>query len=358
MNGTSGSHCILRNVGGGTVPFQCNGGTITLAWTDVTNLCVSGQYGNGVMTLTDCTFSGMTDSGWFAVGVTSRSVMRRCFIYGNAYGMRLNYAGLIMENCVFGYNRAGAASTNTSADIRIFATVGAQTVVAAMPCTINNAILGSTTQVYFSAPTTDGYRCGLVVENLGHILASMLPGTASALDTAHVDAGVNKIWTPLGSWERSTANARTGTYNIRVTPLGQVSKSVPIEVPIYIPIQSGQNIAVSCYASRSGDSSDCAKLRLDPEGAWFTPDESTELLTNTATYYELTVSGATARGTGAKGMVRVVLVVDEYSAAQYVDFDDLTVTHGDATTTVSMQNWAEGVPVADTPPAAAYFVGD
>jgi hypothetical protein len=221
-----------------------------------------------------------------------------------------------LQNLAIGYDRLGASSPLT---------------VGILPSShgtflLQNVVINATTEV--GLPST--YTV-ISIDNWGHVDSAMLPGTGSDLDSAVVDAGGMKAYaargyTLWGTWERSTLNPRTGIYHLRVTEGNYVSKESPLEIPIYIPIQSGQNISVSCYASRSGNSSDCAKIRLDPEGAWFTPAESSELLTNTATYYELTVSGATARGTGAKGMVRVVLVVDEYSASQYVDFDDLTVT--------------------------------
>lgn len=213
--------------------------------------------------------------------------------------------GIVLENIAIGYARTGAANALTT---------GQSSCCAAH---VRNCIINATTQVSGVGRFS--------VDNLGYLDAAMVAG-GSALAAAVVDPGVSKTWGGYGTVERSTANPRTATYHERSTPESNVTTTHPLDFSIYVPISSGEDIAVSVYASRSAMTSDCAKIVIDPEQAWFTTATSAELLTNAATYYQLTASASTARGAGATGMVRVVMRVDEYAAAQYVDWDDFAVT--------------------------------
>ncbi len=193
------------------------------------------------------------------------------------------------------------------------------------------------------------------VADVLHLDAAMLPDTGSALDLAVVGAGVGFAQSRLGVVERSTAAKKTGDFGTRFSPTAVVDTRLPLEMDIYIPIATGDDISVSVYSRRTGMTSDAAKVVIDPEQAWFTSDTSAETLTNINTWYELTASAAGAGGAGDVGMVRVVLRVDEVDAANTVDFADMTITAGGIDYTVDFDAWSSGMPVANE--AAASAVG-
>ena len=182
----------------------------------------------------------------------------------------------------------------------------------------------------------------------------MLPGTGSALDLAVVAPGSSRLDCRSGTIQRQTVNPPTGkSYHSRLTPSSYLSNTALLEMYVSVPIISGDSISVTAKASRSADTSDCADCWIDPEGAWFSGTSAVSWdLTNTATYYALpTCSASNAGGSGAKGTVRVVFRMKEYTASQYLDIGDVVITCGGKTYNVSMQNWANGMPVVDAPTA-------
>ena len=142
-------------------------------------------------------------------------------------------------------------------------------------------------------------------------------------------------------------------YGGRNTPTSAFcSADTPWDTSVYIPIATGENIAVSVYGRRHTMTNDCAEVEIDPEGAWFTPNTSAPTLTNDDTWYEFTPSASTAGGTADEGMVRVVLRLKEYQAAGYFDWADMVVVAGGTTYNVNFENWSMGIPQVAEPAAA------
>lgn len=303
VNGTAGAGVVnITNAGAGTMTVVNAGSFTGSYYTIKTSLSFQAAAGSLISNYGQ---HGLTINTYFT---NSFCDINHLYCPGGIADASVNGDFRLLRNIAIGYNRDGSASAPATG------------IADGSNLRIINGVINATAQV---ATITEGHS--VVVDNLGHLDTAMLPGTGSDLDLAVVDAGVSKSWDKRGTIERSAVNPRTGTYHVRITPTSSISKVMPLDCSVYVPIASGDDVAVTAYASRSADTSDCAKILLDPEGAWFTPATSTELLTNTATYYALTVSGATARGTGAKGMVRIVLRVDEYTASQYVDFADFAV---------------------------------
>ncbi len=310
INGADGSLVTIENVGAGDVLFAARTDS-DIRWADITAHFRFINDIDGWVLFEDCQLDMLNlDQAW-----SIPTVMRRCFIVGfNSNGQFWGHEKQPWENVVFGYKRDGTADGDNR--------VRLENMTHIINCVDN------TTSGILSMGGNQ-----LIFENFGHVCDAMLPGTGSALDLAVVGPGIGRIEQTdgnyaldIGSWERSTAAKKTGDYGVRVSPDAQCSVNTPLDNEIYIPIATGDDISVSVYSRRTGMTSDCAKVIIDPEEAWFTSDESAELLVNPNTWYELTASAAGAGGAADVGMVRIVLRVDEVDGAHTVDFADMVVT--------------------------------
>lgn len=222
-----------------------------------------------------------------------------------------------ISNLAIGYKRDGSANPLTAG-----ISGGATLAGACVRAHFQNAIINATTPVVL--PLTSDRRPSsqqIVIDHYGYVDPGMV-ADASALAAAVVAPGITKTWSVAGTVERSVANPRTGTSHSRMTPSSIVTATAPVSQVIHVPITIGQNLSVSVYASRSGMTSDCAVVAIDPEHSFFdTPVDSTELLTNVATYYQLTASATNARATG---LVRLEYRLLEFENGHYVDWDDFS----------------------------------
>jgi hypothetical protein len=233
-----------------------------------------------------------------------------------------------LRNVAIGYNRDGSATTLS---------VG---IVCNQCLQITNCIINATAQV-----TVDKFMGITEIHNLGYVDDAMVvPG--SALESAIANPGINAVWYYHGSLIRSTAAKKTGDYGVLATPLATCSANAPLELSLYLPISSGDDLSVSVYGLRSQMTDDCAEIEIDPEGAWYTQVTGTVTMTNEDEFYEFTATRTGAGGTGAIGMVRIVLRVKEYEAANYFYWADFTATVGGVDYTVDFSKWSQGVPVA------------
>jgi hypothetical protein len=316
FSGTAAKTIKLSNAGAGTINVE---GNLEAAYAEIS----------------DCWCTGILYAG--AIG----GAISRCFCQSigdhDVYASRISF----IRNLVVGYNRDGsanAASNGFALNITGY-------------YSIQNLIINATTPISsLSKPFL------LWVENFGYIDPSIVVA-ASTLAGAVVSAGT--FYSYQGFWgviQRSASNPSSGmTYHARMTPiLARVAGPNPLTLAIEVPIITGDSIAVFGKAYRSADSSGCADCWIDPEAAWFAGTAAVQwVLTNATTYYDLpSCTAATAGGTGAKGQCRILFRMKEYTASQYLDISDVyvVVTHADATTTrysFSMQNWANGSPVAD-----------
>lgn len=342
MNGTSSSKITVQNTSGGATATALYG-IMNLTWCDFTKIAI--YIIASVSKISNCSFSTNGISVHTSAD-PSKVIINNSYIYGGTRGISPAAGYFELNNCVFGYKRDGSASINSVADISADASAMHSVVLA------NNVILGSSTPVLLAVNKANE----ATINNYGHVIPSMLPGTGSALDLAQTTAGIGYHYNYVGLINRSSSNPPSGkTYHARLTPYPGISANFYLELDFSVPIISGDNLTVNAKASRSANTSDCADCQIDPEGAWFTPTTVAFDLTNTATYYSLpTCSATNAGGTGAKGMCRIVFRMKEYTAAQYLDLGDIsvTVTHADLTSTkytVDCQNWSNGMPTVDKP---------
>ncbi|MFA4972303.1 MAG: hypothetical protein WC683_06795 [bacterium] len=262
-------------------------------------------------------------------------VVRDSFISSVTSGSGVNIAAggmarMTFTNCVFGTDVDGNVQANTT---DIATSIGVRLVADGISLSAATPISG------LGAVVADNY------------------GRANGVGTS----GIGYLYDGMvGTVERSTAAPYGAeTYHARQTPASTVTAVLPLDMHCEVPVITGdKSVAVSVPAARSGMTSDCAKVIIDPEQAWVTSVQSTELLTDAGTLitapYTLTATSGVVGGTAAKGKIRIVFRTDEYESAKVVDWGKATivVTHADDTTTtyyVSHQNWANGMPTVDAP---------
>jgi hypothetical protein len=141
--------------------------------------------------------------------------------------------------------------------------------------------------------------------------------------------GVTLVYNAYATSQTTSLAAKSGSGGMRVTPLGTGIEYEPGYgvVELFVPIASGQNLAVSVYGRRHGLSSDCADIQIDPEQTWFgaTATGTSEVSAEDEWYeYSASTSGG-ARGSGLAGMCRVILRLKEYTAGAYFDWADFSV---------------------------------
>ena len=309
LSGSSGAGIItIQNVGAGNAYTKFADGSV-LKWCDVYAIPYDSPSQNVIFEDCDLVY-------WTSVSTNQSPFwkLRRCFISGYGDNLYINYSrgnsdsDPQWENVVIGYRRNGAAAAVTRAFV-----------LQAGRITIRN-FLGN----YTTLMSSDGDGVALVVDNMGYVVSSMLPGTGSAMDLAVVAPGIGYEYRyKRGTMERSASAKKTGDYGERMTPVSQVTSNYPLESSIHVPITTGDDIAVSVYGRRHTMTNDCAEVEIDPEGAFFTPNTSATELTNDDQWYEFTPTGTNSSGTG---MVRVVLRLKEYQAAAYFDWADFAVT--------------------------------
>lgn len=412
LTGSSGSSLATLQSNSATTAryYQCTGTASKWQWANVI-LCPLSNSG-GLILAYQCWFKGY-GAAVFGTASAIRE-LRECW-FSDGFKVGLPQRIQRVTNLAMGYRRDG-----TPASLQDFCTFQ---YLEHWNAGINGLLAKD--GAAFNAISQDAK---VAIDGLGYLPASMTDQMTGTPPT--IVRGSSAIWGYLGVVERSTANPPNGkTYHARLTPRSAVVVDTPLEFSVRVPVESGDNISVTAKASRSGDSSDCADVVIDPEGAWFTPTTVAWDLTNnhlagtgastnaapgttltyatggfdtigivdgttkvnitagtgatpgqytitghtdttltlatspgaSATaiaftverYYDLPTCAATgAGGTGAKGTVRVVFRMKEYSAAQYLDIGDITITCGGTAYVVSCQNWANGMPVPDEPAAS------
>ncbi len=337
--GTSGSRCLIDNVGAGAFDVPSQDGDIDAEWTDIHS--VNGYFsGSALFRLVNCDLEGIGGAS-YCVPRAARIIVKDCFIsnFGHATWGGLTFSEAWnttvqnqVENTVFGEDRDANSQANT-VDIGLYGNVASVT----LHINMRSVRLLGATPIYWHANLVQP-ASRVIVDNYG------FDGTTGTLGIGFVDSD---YWT----YERSTAAKKTGDFGARVTPKTGIdtAEDYYAEIPVYIPIVTGDNISVSVYAWRDdggsgGMTNDCVEVELDPEGAWFTPDTSSETLTSADTWYELTASGAGANA--GEGAVRIILRLKEFAAADTAFFADMTVMVGSTTYTIDFGEWSKGSPLA------------
>lgn len=179
----------------------------------------------------------------------------------------------------------------------------------------------------------------MYIENFGHLDSAMLPGTASALDLAVVDAGVWYAFDAFATAERSTTNPYTAeSYCALVAPTSNLISGNLFNIEFWVPVITGDTqVLVEGHVRRNGGfpTTGPATVLIDPEQALIATVSTTPTLTNTATWYPFSVASGVVLGTGAKGSIRIVLRTTEYVAAGTIQWGGVTVTVTHADTSVS-----------------------
>ncbi len=340
VNGTSVSIVTIQNAGAGNLNFLPLYPSL-IKWADIdtylTNTSSTAVWG----IFEDC----QINFGGTRPAMSGGIIFRRCFIYGYTSDCRFwqvtEYPP--WENIAWGYNRAGAAQ----AVGRIAAGSGG------IIKHLQNAIINNVSIVNCDRRGMYG-----LIENRGWLTPSMLPGTGSNLDIAQTSPGISWLQNYVGVIERSTAAKKTGDYGARCTPNSRCDADggESLESSIYIPIATGEDIAVSVYGRRHTMTNDCAEVEIDPEGVWFTPDTDATVLTNDDTWYEFTPSASTAGGSSDSGMVRIVLHLKEYQSAAYMDWADCVIVAGGITYNINFDAWSMGQPTPSEPDAGGGLV--
>ena len=325
--GTSGSRCLLDNVGAGYIDGRGTPALIDCEYTDIHT--VKYFRPRTELRLVYCDIEGNNAGADSDFSPATNTILRHCwisnfqnglFLDGNTASNGVDYRQL--ENITFGVDRDANVQANGK-DIRVNNVNGATAY-------FRNARFTAATLISWdSATVATGSR--IVVENYG------FDGTTGT-------PGVGFTETPYWRSERSTSAKKTGDYGTRVTPKTGIDTSVAhyAEVEIYIPISTGDNISVSVYGRRHTMTNDCAEIEIDPEGAWFTPTIVATTLTIDDTWYEFATAANCAEGPGiggsggscwgsgsgpdSCGMARIVLRLKEYQAAAYFDWADMVVT--------------------------------
>ncbi len=336
LNGTSAKVITLKNDGAGNGYIKIANSSV---WKFVDIYAIPFETGSKSAVMEDCDIIC-----WTSVSTGQQPIwrMKRCFLSGYGSNFRINPATSMgfdpqWENIVVGYRRDGTAAAVTRAFV-----------IQQGRLTIRNFIGNYTTLV-----GTDGHDTAIVIDNMGYVDAAMLPDTGSALDLAVVGPGIGYEYrNQYGAMERSTAAKKTGDYGDRLSPASSVVDSNhPLETSIYIPIATGDDIAVSVYGRRHTMTNDCAEVEIDPEGAWFTPDTSAPVLADD-TWTEFTPSAAGAGGAADIGMVRIVLRLMEFQGGAYMDWADMVVVAGGITYNINFDSWNMGQPAVSEPAAA------
>jgi hypothetical protein len=225
-----------------------------------------------------------------------------------------------LADLVFGYTQAGAYGFTAANDVQL-ATNG--------DCYINGA-------VFRSAPpfSPSSYIGRLNVDNNGFVDPAMVP-VSTSLATNVVDPGMSYQYGWLANVYKSTMNPHSGSYAIEVDPVNTttaafISPNCPIDIPIVLPIGSGNNLTVTAWVKlgTGAPATNTPVLILDPEQAWFTTQTSTQQATPGGAYTQLSVSSAApARGASKSGCVNLILRVQSMNGANsQVWWDDIQPT--------------------------------
>jgi len=305
-NGTSGSQLTIKNDAVGDHAIYLVNKNTFIKWANIEGSPYSTDIECG--RFHDCEFKQRNSLAYLTSGVE----LIRCFISGYTGGGRWFWwehrNHLRLENIAWGYDRAGTSYSMGNPGI-------------------NNNTPMFNGLIMANGSIDQGVSSEVLVENWGYIDPSMLPGTASSLDTDQGVPGITKVYTGGATIERMTAAAKSGTYGTRVTPTSICSTQYPGVYEAYVPITSGDNLSVSIYGRRHTMTSDCAEIEIDPSGTWFTrAAAATTVMTTDDTWYEFTDSRSTASGTSQAGMCRIVLRLKEYQLSGYFDWADLVVT--------------------------------
>lgn len=350
--GTSGSRCTIDNTGAGR--FDLNGSSCSwdCEYLDLHSILrFLPAVASPSLRFIHCDLEGgkpgVSHGTYFVMGGVLKQI-ENCWIsnFNSAYGACWisygNSSTWRASNLTFGRDRDGNSQPNT---IDLY--VGALSASGASG-KLTNAIFTAATPLGFSATANSPWD-RVVVENYGYNPNDATPGTP----------GTEYLGSLYWTIQRSTANPPAGkTYHARLTPKsGLTTHAAKVaQFEVSVPVASGDDISVTAKASRSTTdiTAACADVVIDPEGAWFTPTTVAWDLTNADTYYDLpTCEASNAGGTGAKGTVRVAFRLKEYSASDYLDIGDITITCGGTAYVVSCQNWANGMPVPDEPAASS-----
>jgi len=352
MVGTSGSRCLLDNIGGGGFDiYQVAAILLNLTYVDVHHL-YRFDPPDATLNASFCDFEGLSTTGSYFAYAASRVSIVDCWFSNLGKGCDFGQyyhrgsTGQLVR-CVFGADRDGNSQINTN---DIYFENGADVV------NLYNVRLLSTTPITFTAASAGRKR--IYAENYG------FDGTTGT-------RGVWAQWSPYWNIQRSTTNpygAETYCALVSVTSANLSAHSeYYADLPFWIPIQTGDTYSVTTHGRRNGTfpTTSPASLIVDEEQAFFTAVTTTTVLTSDATWYEFTaVSLAGAAGTAETGSVRMILRVKEYVAAGTIQWGGVTVTvtHADASTTtyvVSMQQAGMGMPIADAVDAPTWAaVGD
>jgi len=329
---SSGNRALIDNVGAGKTSVL-DVPTVHLDYVDIHSAVngVRNSAQNAVSWYIDhCDIEGAgAGSVWGVFCINSKQThavwIRNSYISKfQATGRGIQVNGIaVLENVVFGVDIDGNAQANTS-DFSY-----------AYPATYFCNSVRSTAATMIHAATT--HRGRIIAGDWGYAHGVGTPGIGYLHDGT------------IGIIERSVAAKKTGDYGARCTPLVDCDADRSVETSVYIPIATGDNIAVSVYGRRHTMTNDCAEVEIDPEGAWFTPATVATTLTNDDTWYEFAPSANGAGGSGDEGMVRIVLRLKEYQAGAYFDWADMVVTAGGTEYNVNFENWSMGIPQVAEP---------
>ena len=192
----------------------------------------------------DCDFD---DADFAVLNWTSHSAVRldRCFVYGCTWGAYSGDDGQrwLLNDCVFGNNRAAGDDDNTSGDFRF----NKQTSVKTINCN-------------FSSPTQFSFNSTSVRSKIYSQAWGQNPGD-------------NRIDTYGGYAFRSTAAAKAGTYGWEFVPRSSCEGKLPIYVDIPIPVETGDTPQPSIYLKNPSPndlnpSGTDIEIELDPGNEW------------------------------------------------------------------------------------------